>query len=71
MGSLDLIPVVDEGLGNSTYLLDLGDGRALVMDPERDPRQVRAEASRRGLSIAYAVETHLHAHFISGVAELA
>lgn len=42
MGSLNLIPVVDEGLGNSTYLLDLGDGRALVMDPERDLRQVRA-----------------------------
>lgn len=71
MGSLNLIPVVDEGLGNSTYLLDLGEGRALVMDPERDLRQVRAEASRRGLSIAYAVETHLHADFISGVAELA
>ena len=71
MDSLNLIPVVDEGLGNSTYLLDLGDGRALVMDPERDLRQVRAEASRRGLSITYAVETHLHADFISGVAELA
>ncbi|MGL3808142.1 MBL fold metallo-hydrolase [Paeniglutamicibacter sp. R2-26] len=71
MDSLNLIPVVDEGLGNSTYLLDLGDGRALVMDPERDLRQVRAEAARRGLSIAYAVETHLHADFISGVAELA
>ena len=71
MGSLNLIPVVDVGLGNSTYLLDLGDGRALVMDPERDLRQVHAEASRRGLSITYAVETHLHADFISGVAELA
>ncbi|MFI5502325.1 rhodanese-like domain-containing protein [Nocardia asteroides] len=66
-----LIPVVDEGLGNSTYLLDLGDGRALVLDPERDVRQVRAEARRRGLRIAYAVETHLHADFISGVRELA
>lgn len=71
MGSVNLIPVVDEGLGNSTYLLDLGEGQALVMDPERDLRQVRAEASRRGLRIAYAVETHLHADFISGVAELA
>lgn len=71
MDSLNLVPVVDEGLGNSTYLLDLGEGRALVMDPERDLRQVRAEAAGRGLSIAYAVETHLHADFISGVAELA
>ena len=66
-----LIPVIDEGLGNSTYLLDLGDGRALVIDPERDVRRVRAEARRHGLHIAYAVETHLHADFISGVRELA
>ncbi|GAB2792631.1 MBL fold metallo-hydrolase [Amycolatopsis magusensis] len=66
-----LVPVIDEGLGNSTYLLDLGDGRALVLDPERDLREVRAEARRRGLRIAYAVETHLHADFISGVRELA
>lgn len=66
-----LIPVIDEGLGNSTYLLELGDGRALVLDPERDLRQVRAEARRRGLTITHAVETHLHADFVSGVRELA
>ncbi len=71
MARLDLIPVVDEGLGNSTYILDLGRGRALVLDPERDVREVRAQARQRGLRIAYAVETHLHADFISGVRELA
>lgn len=69
--TLTLVPVVDEGLGNSTYLLDLGDGRALVLDPERDLRRVRAEARTRNLTIAYAVETHLHADFISGARELA
>jgi hydroxyacylglutathione hydrolase len=68
---LHLIPMVDEGLGNSTYLLDLGAGLALVVDPERDVRQVRAEARRLGLTIAFAAETHLHADFISGVRELA
>lgn len=71
MAQLDLIPVIDEGLGNSTYLLDVGDGRALVLDPERDLRQVRAEARRRGLDIVWAVETHMHADFVSGVRELA
>ncbi|MGQ1840198.1 MBL fold metallo-hydrolase [Kocuria turfanensis] len=71
MGRLNLIPVIDEGLGNSTYLLDVGDGRALVLDPERDLRAVRAEAARHGLRITWAVETHLHADFISGVRELA
>jgi len=71
MAKLDLIPVIDEGLGNSTYLLDLGAGRALVVDPERDLREVRAQARRLGLTITYAAETHLHADFISGVRELA
>lgn len=69
--TLHLIPIIDEGLGNSTYLLDLGAGLALVVDPERDVRQVRAEAGRLGLTIAFAIETHLHADFISGVRELA
>jgi hydroxyacylglutathione hydrolase len=70
MTTLNRVPVIDEGLGNSTYLLDIGGGRALVVDPERDLRSVRAEARRLGLSIAFAAETHLHADFISGVREL-
>ncbi|MDJ0351085.1 MBL fold metallo-hydrolase [Cryobacterium sp. PH29-G1] len=70
MATLHLVPVIDEGLGNSTYLLDIGQGRSLVVDPERDLREVRAEARRLGLTIAYAAETHLHADFISGVREL-
>jgi hydroxyacylglutathione hydrolase len=65
------VAVVDEGLGNSSYLLDLGDRRALVIDPERDPAPYLARAERAGLTIAYAVETHLHADFVSGSRELA
>jgi hydroxyacylglutathione hydrolase len=68
---LPVVTLVDEGLGNSSYLLDLGDGRALVVDPERDPRPYLAAAERRGLRIAFAVETHLHADFVSGSRELA
>lgn len=67
----DVVALVDEGLGNSSYLVDLGDGRALVVDPGRDPRAYNAEAARRGLSIAFAAETHLHADFVSGARELA
>jgi hydroxyacylglutathione hydrolase len=33
-----LIPLIDEGSGNNAYLLDLGDGRALVVDAGRDLR---------------------------------
>jgi hydroxyacylglutathione hydrolase len=71
MSNPTVIPVVDQGLGNSTYLLDLGGGRGLVLDPSRDLRAVRAAAERRGLRIAFAVDTHLHADFLSGSRQLA
>jgi glyoxylase-like metal-dependent hydrolase (beta-lactamase superfamily II)/rhodanese-related sulfurtransferase len=65
------VAVVDQGLGNSCYLLDLGDGSALVVDPPRDLRAVRAAADRRGLRIRFAADTHLHADFLSGAVQLA
>ena len=66
MAGVELVPLVDEGLGNSAYLVDLGDGRALVVDVRRDLRAVRAAAARRGLTVAFAADTHLHADFLSG-----
>ncbi len=69
--NLEIVPLVDEGLGNSSYLVPLGDGRALVIDPRRDPTPFLALAQRLKLRIAFAVETHLHADFISGSRELA
>ena len=66
-----LIPLVDEGLGNSAYLADLGDGRALAIDASRDLRTLRQAASGRGLKVAFAADTHLHADFLSGAVQLA
>lgn len=66
----NLIPLVDTGLGNSAYLLDLGDGRALAVDTGRDLRALRTAAERRGLRIAFAADTHLHADFLSGAVQL-
>ena len=63
--------LVDVGLGNSAYLVDLGDGRALAVDAARDLRSVRELSARRGLTVAYAAETHLHADFLSGAVQLA
>ncbi|WP_328421100.1 MBL fold metallo-hydrolase [Streptomyces sp. NBC_00443] len=73
MGFADdhLVPLVDDGLGNSAYLVDLGDGRALAVDVSRDLRTVRAESERRGLAIAFAADTHLHADFLTGALQLA
>jgi hydroxyacylglutathione hydrolase len=71
MGDVRVIPLVDEGLGNSAYLIDLDDGRALAVDVSRDLRAVREMAERRGLTVAYAAETHLHADFLTGAVQLA
>ena len=64
-------PVIDEGLGNSAYVVELGDGRALVVDPARDPTPYLELARWRRLQIVYSVETHLHADFLTGSRELA
>ncbi|MFG1813462.1 rhodanese-like domain-containing protein [Kribbella sp. NPDC049174] len=66
-----IIPVVDEGLGNSSYLVDLGDGRALAVDASLDQRALRGAARQRGLTVAFAADTHLHADFVSGAVQLA
>ncbi|MGH3201969.1 MAG: MBL fold metallo-hydrolase [Streptosporangiaceae bacterium] len=66
-----LIPLVDEGLGNSAYLAGLGGGRALAVDASRDLRALRQAAARRGLAVAFAADTHLHADFLSGAVQLA
>src|SRR5919197_3421452 len=73
MGFADyhLVPLVDSGLGNSAYLVDLGDGRALAVDTSRDLRALRTAAERRGLHVAFAADTHLHADFVSGAVQLA
>ena len=66
-----VIPLVDEGLGNSAYLVDLGQGRALAVDATRDLRALHEAARRRGLTVAFAADTHLHADFLSGARDLA
>jgi hydroxyacylglutathione hydrolase len=63
--------IVDEGLGNSSYLVELGDGGAVVIDPCRDPTPYLDLARERRLTITHSVETHLHADFVSGSRELA
>lgn len=66
----ELIPVVDAGLGNTTWLVDLGDGRALAVDASRDLRAVHRAAQAHGLTVAFAADTHLHADFLTGAIDL-
>jgi hydroxyacylglutathione hydrolase len=71
MSELVLHAVVDVGLGNSSYLLDLGDGSALAVDASRDLRGLDEAAAKAGLRIRFAADTHLHADFVTGATELA
>jgi hydroxyacylglutathione hydrolase len=70
-GVPEVAALVDEGLGNSAYLVDLGDGRALAVDAGRDLRALRRAAASSGLRVAFAADTHLHADFLSGAVQLA
>jgi len=67
---MDIVPIVDTGLGNSSYVVDLGDGSALIVDPERDPGPYLRAARERDLRPRFTIETHLHADFVSGSREL-
>jgi hydroxyacylglutathione hydrolase len=60
-----------EGLGHASYLVgDEKTGRALVLDPRRDP-DIYFEAARlHGLRITYAIDTHGHNDYLSGLTEI-
>jgi len=68
---LRVVAVTDEGLGNTSWVLDLGSGEALAVDPERDPVAYQHVAERLGTEVRFAAETHLHADFVTGSRELA
>lgn len=57
-------------LAHASYMIG-SDGIAAVVDPQRDIGIYLEEAQSRGLRIAYVIETHLHADFVSGHRELA
>jgi rhodanese-related sulfurtransferase/glyoxylase-like metal-dependent hydrolase (beta-lactamase superfamily II) len=71
VSSVEIVPLVDEGLGNSAYVVELGGGRALAVDASIDLRAVSEVVERRGLTVAFAADTHLHADFLSGARHLA
>lgn len=61
-----------DSLSNNSYVVGSEQsGRCAVIDPVRDVDQYTAVASRHGVRIAYALETHLHNDFISGARKLA
>jgi hydroxyacylglutathione hydrolase len=70
-GSGSIHHFVDEGLGHSSYVVELGDGLAAVIDPPRFPAAHEAMAERLGLRIAWTFDTHSHADYVTGSPALA
>jgi glyoxylase-like metal-dependent hydrolase (beta-lactamase superfamily II)/rhodanese-related sulfurtransferase len=61
----------DEGLGHSSYVLDLGDGTAAIIDPPRFPTDHLRAARARSLEPRWTIDTHSHADYVTGSPSLA
>lgn len=57
---------VDEGLGHSSYVIDLGDGSAAIVDPPRFPAAQEALIDRSGWQLRWTIDTHSHADYVTG-----
>jgi hydroxyacylglutathione hydrolase len=62
---------VDEGLGHSSYLIAVGDGTAVLIDPPRFPTAHRSLADQLDVQIRWTFDTHSHADYITGSPNLA
>jgi glyoxylase-like metal-dependent hydrolase (beta-lactamase superfamily II)/rhodanese-related sulfurtransferase len=60
----------DEGLGNGSYLIEVGAGRGVLVDPDRRTHRYLAAADDRELEILAVLDTHLHADFVSGAHDI-
>jgi hydroxyacylglutathione hydrolase len=60
-----------ESLGHASYLIgDDSSGQALILDPRRDVEVYFEAARNAGLRITYALDTHGHNDYLSGLTEL-
>ena len=58
------------GLAHYSYLLG-SNGKAAVIDPERNAEPYLQVAERHSLRITHVLETHIHADYASGATRLA
>ena len=58
------------GLGDQTYLLE-HEGKAILVDPQRDISRFLDEAAARDLELRFVLETHLHNDYVSGAEQAA
>ena len=64
--AIEIHDFVDPGLGHSSYVIDIGDGTAAVVDPPRFPDAHEHVTASRGLRLAWTIDTHSHADYVTG-----
>jgi len=69
--SVAVYDFVDEGLGHSSYVIDLGDGTAAVVDPPRFANAHESLIDAKRLRLAWTLDTHSHADYVTGSPALA
>jgi len=57
---------VDEGLGHSSYVVDLGHGAAAIIDPPRFATEHIAAVRSLGAQPRWTIDTHSHADYVTG-----
>jgi len=64
-----VVPFVHEGLGNSSFLIEVGREQAVLVDPDRSVDRYLRSADELDLRVVATFETHLHADFVTGSIE--
>ncbi|MCD0449664.1 MBL fold metallo-hydrolase [Actinocorallia sp. API 0066] len=62
---MEIIEFRTEGLGDQSYLL-AHEGKAVLVDPQRDVGRFLDAAAARDLEVRFVLETHLHNDYLSG-----
>jgi hydroxyacylglutathione hydrolase len=66
---MELEVFVTLGMGDNSFLVASGD-EAIAVDPQRDAWRFLETAERRGWTIRYVTETHVHNDYVSGAHEI-
>ena len=66
---MDVSIIETSGLGDRSYLVSK-DGRAVVIDPQRDIDRILDLARDRDVAITHVLETHIHNDYVTGGLEL-
>lgn len=67
---MEITPFRTPGLGDTSYVLE-HEGRAVLVDPQRDIDRFLSLTAERDLQVRMVLETHLHNDYVSGAEQVA